>query len=241
MNDLIYTTKENTFTVSDVNPLDVLLEQDYVKEVLGYVGEKVSINEHFKAHTRSYTRHYFEKDTVDEPIAAVQHITFAQLNARAILSVFEAKLEDGTKSTDVTIEYLDHTDSLTQKKYIISYVNRVKDLEESFIFNEELELPEMSTQGDFQAKVISCFDGGCCKLNGEQYKWCGMGCGSGTPINKLDTCCRNHDYCYGTFPSMKDRCECDRILISCSKVSGVAASSLVIAAFNLKLARCVFS
>jgi len=139
LNYLIYTTKENTFTISDVNPLDVLLQQDYVRKVLDFLGDKVTIKDHLKSRTRSYTRHYYEKDAPDE----------------------------------------------------------------SFTFTDELELPEMSTEGDFQAKVISCFDGGC-KLDGKQYKWCGLGCGGGDPINKLDSCCRTHDICYGNFDTIKD-------------------------------------
>lgn len=45
-------------------------------------------------------------------------------------------------------------------------------------------------------------------------RWCGPGCsGPGAPINDVDDCCRQHDFCYdrkGYFS-----CSCNRDLLNC--------------------------
>lgn len=43
--------------------------------------------------------------------------------------------------------------------------------------------------------------------------WCGPGCGSGTPISKVDSCCKAHDGCYGSTGYFA--CSCDRKLHRC--------------------------
>lgn len=51
------------------------------------------------------------------------------------------------------------------------------------------------------------------------YNHCGKGCGDGgfigggTPINKLDECCRAHDRCYDNFGF--DDCGCDKEFEKC--------------------------
>ncbi|UQD52194.1 phospholipase [Bacillus methanolicus] len=45
------------------------------------------------------------------------------------------------------------------------------------------------------------------------YKWCGPGCsGPGAPINDVDACCKEHDYCYRKYGSS---CRCDRSFLDC--------------------------
>lgn len=92
---------------------------------------------------------------------------------------------------------------------------------------------------------IPCVANGCCMfieaawpggpIMPIPYKWCGANCGSGEPINSLDTCCRSHDWCYASFSKYPDRCACDQNLIDCaSRISG-NSSLLVRTAFKIKM------
>lgn len=92
---------------------------------------------------------------------------------------------------------------------------------------------------------IPCMGNGCCifhepawtggPLIPVPYKWCGAKCGSGTPINALDTCCRTHDYCYGSFSSYPARCSCDQNLINCSSGKPGYGPPLIRTAFRIKM------
>jgi hypothetical protein len=49
--------------------------------------------------------------------------------------------------------------------------------------------------------------------------WCGPNYGSGTPIDGLDDCCRQHDLCYdstGAGYFSRKTCSCDRNLATCA-------------------------
>lgn len=97
---------------------------------------------------------------------------------------------------------------------------------------------------------IPCLYNGCCVIKEPlypgaaptipvSYKWCGAKCGSGTPVNSVDTCCRAHDKCYATKKSYPGRCSCDRNLISCLSKKGFRAAGIISGAFKLKmLGRC---
>ncbi|KGX84366.1 hypothetical protein [Pontibacillus litoralis] len=85
-----------------------------------------------------------------------------------------------------------------------------------------------------------CIVNGCCQFryNGlpwnplVTYNWCGKGCGGGTPVNPLDTCCRTHDYCYRSFTTYPDKCACDQNFINCARGTDEAGGSRMIAAFQ---------
>lgn len=93
---------------------------------------------------------------------------------------------------------------------------------------------------------VPCLQNGCCTFNEPlwvggpyvpvMYNWCGANCGSGTPVNSTDTCCRTHDYCYGSFTSYPDRCSCDQNLINCIKGQTNPGANQVRIAFGLKMA-----
>lgn len=49
--------------------------------------------------------------------------------------------------------------------------------------------------------------------------WCGPNYGSGTPIDGLDDCCRQHDLCYDSVGAgyfSRRTCSCDRTLANCA-------------------------
>lgn len=82
---------------------------------------------------------------------------------------------------------------------------------------------------------VPCLSNGCCTFSGVKYNWCGAKCGSKTPINDADTCCRTHDYCYGSFATYPKRCECDKNLRTCLGYTSDPGSSTMRAAFYLKM------
>lgn len=109
------------------------------------------------------------------------------------------------------------------------------------------ELSEGETKFDGEQVTVQglpCIQDGCCsfRYNGlpwnplVTYNWCGAGCGSGTPVNDLDYCCRNHDNCYSTYSSYPDRCRCDQLLLNCARSTDNAGGSRLISAFQIKMA-----
>ncbi|WP_010095568.1 hypothetical protein [Ornithinibacillus scapharcae] len=149
------------------------------------------------------------------------------------------------------IIFLDH---INNKKKIVSFQDgKLLGDDEVDTNSKEIELPydftELSKEeqefdtGDMTVQGLPCIQDGCCsfRYNGNpfnplvKYNWCGANCGSGTPVNALDTCCRTHDYCYGSFKSYPSRCDCDQNLINCARNTDNAGTSRVIAAFQAKM------
>ncbi|WP_375200837.1 hypothetical protein [Bacillus sp. RS11] len=99
---------------------------------------------------------------------------------------------------------------------------------------------------DISPQGVPCIQDGCCVFNEPawvggpmipvMYNWCGANCGSGTPVNSTDTCCRTHDNCYTSFTSYPDRCSCDKNLINCIKGQTNPGANQVRIAFQAKLA-----
>ncbi|MFN2747757.1 MULTISPECIES: hypothetical protein [Bacillus] len=75
---------------------------------------------------------------------------------------------------------------------------------------EEINAEDVSTQAWYEG----CLVFGDPATGFHHYKWCGAKCGSGTPINALDRCCRAHDYCWANFGKGDD--ECDMNLYHCA-------------------------
>ncbi|WP_396266366.1 hypothetical protein [Halobacillus amylolyticus] len=67
------------------------------------------------------------------------------------------------------------------------------------------------------------------------YNWCGAGCGSGSTVNSLDTCCRTHDYCYRSFSGYPSRCDCDQNLINCTYGEPGYGPPVIRTAFRAKM------
>ncbi|WP_230932281.1 hypothetical protein [Priestia sp. TSO9] len=69
---------------------------------------------------------------------------------------------------------------------------------------ENRELPEADADHEEVVAQLPCIYG----------KWCGPGCsGPGTPISKVDACCKTHDGCYGSRGYFA--CSCDKNLHTC--------------------------
>lgn len=88
---------------------------------------------------------------------------------------------------------------------------------------------------------VPCVGNGCCVFTEYNmvtypvfYNWCGANCGSGTPINAADTCCRTHDYCYNNFSSYPTRCSCDLNLINCLGQTSSPGATIMATAFRIK-------
>ena len=95
------------------------------------------------------------------------------------------------KVIDGKIEYIDTK----------NYEDILKGME-SF---EQVELPENLDKKEVVAN-LKCMHG----------NWCGPGCsGPGKPIDAVDSCCKQHDICYGNKGYFA--CSCDRRLIKCLK------------------------
>lgn len=109
------------------------------------------------------------------------------------------------------------------------------------LFKETFSTDEISTQAWYDN--LPCVGNGCCVFSEPAwtggplipipYNWCGANCGSGSPANSLDRCCRSHDYCYQSFSGYPDRCSCDQNLIDCVAAVGNASSLAIRIAFSI--------
>lgn len=129
-----------------------------------------------------------------------------------------------------------------EKTYEINILDNINIFEslKTIPSNEE----EISTQAWYSN--VPCVANGCCVFNEPAwpggplfplyYNWCGASCGSGTPVNGTDTCCRTHDYCYGSFSTYPNRCSCDQTMMTCTAGKSGAAALAIYQAFKLKRA-----
>jgi hypothetical protein len=144
--------------------------------------------------------------------------------------------EDGT---------FDHNIIAIEDNEIIVDKTITKATKEVVVFKNEdfFEKDEQEVSASAWYDDLPCVANGCCtfverdglKLKTVKYNWCGAGCGSGTPINAADTCCRTHDYCYGSFTSYPGRCKCDSNFINCLANTSDPGSSIMRQVFKLKM------
>ncbi|MEH7604447.1 hypothetical protein [Priestia megaterium] len=211
--------------------LDVL-EQPDVKKAIAYLEGKVQINEQYEFTT--FNSEYYDEET---GVVVEQTTTYVKLSEEAHLRVISTKAKDGNEIFNVAAIYIGEKNEIPrvftasfEKGEILYEVDRAYDA-------EEFEIPQEESDIEPHIAYLDCVWGGsCCTLSGKKYKWCGAGCGSGTPINSLDTCCKWHDNCYKANTSYPARCGCDRVLNACADGTGVSGSGTLIAAFIAKMA-----
>jgi len=221
---LDYTLQE--LKVDQLEPLDNEAV-DYVKQTLEYMSLDTSLIDQNGLERKAYILSLVTGEVEAEPEEVKILINYLKLQANTYVIVSKAKNENQEIGYSYSVELNTISNSEGGKlKTVVTFDDGVRigeyevSTEESTLYLPDLLKEEVYTNGDpslIDAQVsVPCIQNGCCTFSGVKYKWCGAGCGSGTPINALDRCCRTHDYCYGSFKSYPDRCACDRNLRSCA-------------------------
>jgi hypothetical protein len=242
-----------------VYTLPLLAAKD-VKEAIALAKKHNLFDEKKIAETKAYESEYFiqEEGDAEQKLIGEQINTYFRFNDQMYINVISAKAPNNDKNYRmINVVYLSKENEVVTKHKAFFLDGELK-VETTFPHEGDiLELPkdvllEMVPEEDLKEQAISgvvpCFDwtlsGQCCQFRYNAlpwnplvtYNWCGQGCGSGTPVNSLDSCCRTHDYCYGSFDSYPLRCNCDANLISCASYTDCAGTDRVIAAFQIKRA-----
>ncbi|WP_170008477.1 hypothetical protein [Bacillus fonticola] len=219
----------NQAAVLNTNPLEYkVYESQYFYQSLDQkVGKRMADQLSHFIRFNDYLRVTFMKTQAIETNKASYYVSVAHLIRQAggsfkkIVSYRDGKLlgENKIETDQQVLETPHEYDVLT---------------EEEVALNDDA----ISTQSG-----LPCIQDGCCsfRYNGNpfnpevNYNWCGANCGSGVPVNDLDTCCRTHDFCYGSFGSYPNRCSCDQTLVDCASFTDNAGTTRVIGAFNAKM------
>lgn len=209
-----------------------ILQQSDVKKAILYLKDKVKMDSEYE-----FTS--FNVEYVDDEVGVVvgQTTTYVKLSEEAHLRVIVTETQAGVKSFNVAAIYLGMKDGALrvfttsfEKDEIAYEVDREYDA-------KSFEIPQEEPDFEPQVAYLDCVWGNsCCTLSGKKYKWCGAGCGSGTPINALDKCCKFHDNCYSDNKKYPGRCYCDGVLNRCADASNVDGAGILIAAFVAKMA-----
>lgn len=211
-----------------------IMEHPEVKKAIDHLkGKDARVNDDYIQ--KVFNVDYFDENNETEVADVEQTQTYVELSDEAQLRIISTRGTSGNERLNVAAIYRGEKDGIPRvfttafEKGTIKYeVDRAYD-------EEQFKLPE--DKGDIEPYVayLDCvFGGSCCTLSGKKYRWCGAGCGSGTPVNSLDTCCKWHDGCYGDYGSYPKRCLCDEVLIACADGTGVDGAGILISAFYAK-------
>ncbi|WP_405097002.1 hypothetical protein [Oceanobacillus sp. FSL H7-0719] len=225
-----------------------LLDNDsirYVKKALKYMDLNSSLIDHNAQERKGYILTLLPVEESESDSKGVKVlITFLKLQETSYVMVSKALFEniEGEIENRYSIELNKiSTSEIGKVKTAVTFDDGVRIGEyQSQTDDDTISLPdllkeEIAVNGGIRIQALPCIQSGCCTFSGVKYKWCGAGCGSGTPVNSLDTCCRTHDYCYGSFKSYPDRCSCDRNLRSCAANTSDPGKTSIRAAFWAKM------
>lgn len=226
-------------------------ELKIVKKVLNYMQIKDSLESVVESNMLDIT--YFFEDDKKGIFSRLHNLKLTEKTRLEIASLpedsneFIVKVFHVTESDDKKIL---HFVSYSDGKYLADLKEDFQD--ESLENPNLLELHNESISNDESSEVgvawgsLPCVQSGCCTIKEPiytggapvipiKYNWCGASCGSGTPVNVVDTCCRSHDWCYDSFKSYPSRCACDRNLRNCVDGTGYRAATLIRGAFSAKM------
>jgi hypothetical protein len=219
----------------EVNALEFnsIFEYQDVKLAINYLKEKVDGIDSYELKT--FNIEYTEEDTGE--LAVAQTTTFIKLNDNAYVRLIKTIPKNRDEEIiDAAAVFLGEEDGVP-RVFTTSFKNGEILYDVDGPYNEKaFNIPEKEEVKTTVAYLDCVWGGTCCTLSGVKYKWCGAGCGSGTPINALDTCCRWHDDCYTANKSYPARCVCDAVLNRCADTSGVDGAGILISAFIAKMA-----
>jgi hypothetical protein len=230
-------------------------EKGLVRQVVEHVhGKEAAIQNSavVKAFEATFFAHKEIKKSSESSKAVAQLNRFIKLNDKLKVNLFKS-----TNVSDGKTSYISQAITLLEEqgktlKQIVTFFDGEL-LADKILETDEQKLDilvdfaqlseEEKGETDLEAQDLPCIQNGCCsfRYNGLPwnplvvYNWCGANCGSGTPVNALDRCCRTHDYCYGSYGSYPGRCACDRNLISCASSTDEAGGSRLITAFQAKM------
>ena len=204
---------------------------DIEKEVLNNLERVTEVNyTNFKNIDKS-VKSEIHFDNSDELYIANTKILNIAENIKLAIMTFENKINDSFVQLLVHNKNQQKVTTYINNKKIASYNQDAPTLNNVFL----KEYDEYDYQEDILPQIsVPCIQNGCCTFGSMKFKWCGAGCGSGTPINSLDTCCRSHDYCYGSYKSYPDRCTCDKTLIDCAASTSNGYKHLITGTFVAK-------
>jgi Phospholipase A2-like domain len=217
-------------------------ERSLLQQVLEHIGYQNLINIEPAEQKNYETIYTYDENGIAKKV--IQNSLFLKYNDQLLVNVIKTVADDSKESYFIRAILLKEQKGKIIK-HLVSYLNDEFLSENEIPSNEQVvEIPvyEETTESAESITVQDiddCWYDGCCsfRYNGlpwnplVKYNWCGRNCGSGTPVNPLDTCCRTHDNCYGAYKSYPDRCACDRNLVQCASYTDEAGTDRVIAAF----------
>ncbi|MEY9980601.1 hypothetical protein [Lysinibacillus sp. RC79] len=219
--------KVNAFTILD-NP-DVTKAIAHLKDV-------VKVNDSSTFDFKAFDIEYFEEVAASEETMIEQTTTYVKLSDEAQLRVISTKAKNGNSKFNVAAIHLGEKEG-APRVFTTTFENGEIGYTVARAYDEEgFKVPQDNNEIQAFIPLLDCIWGGsCCTLGGKKYNWCGLGCGSGTPINDLDTCCKWHDNCYTANSKYPARCTCDNVLIACAEGTNADGAGILIAAFHAKM------